>query len=234
MKHLGLLLMIVMLYSCGPQVRKITDTVKNEETFIAQMSRSQSSKIDRKDRSFGITIKNKSTEQGHIIFEINSTFPVTQQDFQDSAYIVMPSKHYAYPLSKKGENIKFKEKIDVISNTTKTNVDVKTENKTTPLMTTTTSDGVNTRSTDSKTETTTTTTTSTSTDTDVKSEILDKIKSERIIKIPNKVISECAKENKLIIRIYTQDMEDYWDLKFVDQDFSSILRVGAKQANFGN
>jgi hypothetical protein len=29
-------------------------------------------------------------------------------------------------------------------------------------------------------------------------------------------------------------MEDYWDLKFVDQDFSSILRVGAKQANFGN
>ncbi|MBK6497840.1 MAG: hypothetical protein IPG00_06585 [Saprospiraceae bacterium] len=125
MKHLGLLLMIVMLYSCGPQVRKITDTVKNEETFIAQMSRSQSSKIDRKYRSFGITIKNKSTEQGHIIFEINSTFPVTQQDFQDSAYIVMPSKHYTFPLSKKGENIKFKEKIDVISNTTKTNVDVK-------------------------------------------------------------------------------------------------------------
>ena len=234
MKHLGLLLMIVMLYSCGPQVRKITDTVKNEETFIAQMSRSQSSKIDRNDRSFDITIKNKSTEQGHIIFEINSTFPVTQQDFQDSAYIVMRSKHYAFPSSKKGENIKFKEKIDVISNTTKTNVDVKTENKTTPLMTTTTSDGVNTRSTDSKTETTTTTTTSTSTDTDVQSEILDKIKSERIIKIPNKVISECAKENKLIIRIYTQDMEDYWDLKFVDQDFSSILRVGAKQADFGN
>ena len=234
MKHLGLLLMIVMLYSCGPQVRKISDTVKNEETFIAQMSRSQSSKIDRKYRSFGITIKNKSTEQGHINFEINSTFPVTQQDFQDSAYIVMPSKHYTFPSSKKGENIKFKEKIDVISNTTKTNVDVKTENKTTPLLTTTTSDGVNTRSTDSKTETTTTTTTSTSTDTDVKSEILDKIKSERIIKIPNKVISECAKENKLIIRIYTQDMEDYWDLKFVDQDFSSILRVGAKQANFGN
>ncbi|MFZ1580902.1 MAG: hypothetical protein WAT26_07180, partial [Saprospiraceae bacterium] len=215
MKHLGLLLMIVMLYSCGPQVRKITDTVKNEETFIAQMSRSQSSKIDRNDRSFDITIKNKSTEKGHIIFEINSTFPVTQQDFQDSAYIVMRSKHYTFPSSKKGENIKFKEKIDVISNTTKTNVDVKTENKTTPLLTTTTSDGVNTRSTDSKTETTTTTTTSTSTDTDVKSEILDKIKSERIIKIPNKVISECAKENKLIIRIYTQDMEDYWDLKFV-------------------
>lgn len=234
MKHLGLLLMIVMLYSCGPQVRKISDTVKNEETFIAQMSRSQSSKIDRNDRSFDITIKNKSTEKGHIIFEINSTFPVTQQDFQDSAYIVMRSKHYTFPSSKKGENIKFKEKIDVISNTTKTNVDVKTENKTTPLLTTTTSDGVNTRSTDSKTETTTTTTTSTSTDTDVKSEILDKIKSERIIKIPNKVISECAKENKLIIRIYTQDMEDYWDLKFVDQDFSSILRVGAKQANFGN
>ena len=234
MKHLGLLLMIVMLYSCGPQVRKITDTVKNEETFIAQMSRSQSSKIDRKYRSFGITIKNKSTEQGHIIFEINSTFPVTQQDFQDSAYIVMRSKHYTFPSSKKGENIKFKEKIDVISNTTKTNVDVKTENKTTPLLTTTTSDGVNTRSTDSKTETTTTTTTSTSTDTDVKSEILDKIKSERIIKIPNKVISECAKENKLIIRIYTQDMEDYWDLKFVEQDFSSILRVVAKQADFGN
>ena len=102
------------------------------------------------------------------------------------------------------------------------------------MLTTTTSDGVNTRSTDSKTETTTTTTTSTSTDTDVKSEILDKIKSERIIKIPNKVISECAKENKLIIRIYTQDMEDYWDLKFVDQDFSSILRVVAKQADFGN
>lgn len=234
MKHLGLLLMIVMLYSCGPQVRKISDTVKNEETFIAQMSRSQSSKIDRNDRSFDITIKNKSTEKGHIIFEINSTFPVTQQDFQDSAYIVMRSKHYTFPSSKKGENIKFKEKIDVISNTTKTNVDVKTENKTTPLLTTTTSDGVNTRSTDSKTETTTTTTTSTSTDTDVKSEILDKIKSERIIKIPNKVISECAKENKLIIRIYTQDMEDYWDLKFVDQDFSSILRVVAKQADFGN
>ena len=234
MKHLGLLLMIVMLYSCGPQVRKISDTVKNEETFIAQMSRSQSSKIDRNDRSFDITIKNKSTEKGHIIFEINSTFPVTQQDFQDSAYIVMRSKHYTFPSSKKGENIKFKEKIDVISNTTKTNVDVKTENKTTPLLTTTTSDGVNTRSTDSKTETTTTTTTSTSTDTDVKSEILDKIKSERIIKIPNKVISECAKENKLIIRIYTQDMEDYWDLKFVEQDFSSILRVVAKQADFGN
>ena len=234
MKHLGLLLMIAMLYSCGPQVRKITDTVKNEETFIAQMSRSQSSKIDRNDRSFGITIKNKSTEQGHIIFEINSTFPVTQQDFQDSAYIVMRSKHYTFPSSKKGENIKFKEKIDVISNTTKTNVDVKTENKTTPLMTITTSDGVNTRSTDSKTETTTTTTTSTSTDTDVQSEILDKIKSERFIKIPNKIISECAKENKLIIRIYTQDMEDYWDLKFVDQDFSSILRVVAKQADFGN
>ena len=232
MKHLGLLLMIVMLYSCGPQVRKISDTVKNEETFIAQMSRSQSSKIDRNDRSFDITIKNKSTEKGHVIFEINSTFPVTQQDFQDSAYIVMRSKHYTFPSSKKGENIKFKEKIDVISNTTKTNVDVKTENKTTPLLTTTTSDGVNTRSTDSKTETTTTTTTSTSTDTDVKSEILDKIKSERIIKIPNKVISECAKENKLIIRIYTQDMEDYWDLKFVYQDFSSILRVGAKQADY--
>lgn len=230
MKFLLFALAITFIISCEyGYVKKIDDQVKNEVTYIWNSMKEKYSSIHSQNRTFHTTFIKKKSKPEIITVEINSTFPVTYKDYQDTVYVIMQNNVHRFPLQWKNNNIDFKEKKDIIDNYTTTNTDVKTENTTTinPI----TIDAENkTNDLKSTTNTTTTTTTKTDRSTTVHTDILNKIHSERFIELPIDKLPKSYLGFK--IRIYTVNDDDFWELNYSSYDYINIMNVANSKATY--
>ncbi len=208
------------LFACSPSVRKIDDKVKKEVTYLWTIQRSTSSKINRIHRYFNISVKKKESDIEFVYFNITSSFPITQPDYFDTAYIVLPNQNLNFELRKTLKNIQYQEKIDQITTTTNTKTDVKVENTTTTEAKKVAD--TETRNKETTTDTKTTSSTTTNTDVEVDSEILDKIKSERQIRVKTSDLKFALKSPSFKIRLYADNNEDFWDMILTTGDLKKL------------
>lgn len=213
--------LIIILTSCVPVVRKIHDEVRNVTTYQWSNSKYASSKINRISRSFSYSLSKEGINNRNLKWEIWSSFPVTQADYKDTAYIIT-NDTILKVLFIRLEDIKYQEQINNIQTTTATTTNVKTESVTTiePVKSST--------STENRSEkinnTNTTTSTSTNTDTKVDTEILDKVLSKRIIQAPdNEYFAKALRAPKTTIRVYNTN-NDFWDIKLLAEEKTQIAK----------
>ena len=232
MKYLVLALSITFIVSCEyGYVKRIDDRVKNEVTYIWNITKDKYSSIHSQNRTFNTSFVKKESRPEILTININSTFPVTYKDYQDTVYVIIQNRIHKFPLRWKDGNVAFKEKKDIINNYTTTNTDVKTQNTTvvTPVSNDTQNKSDQSNST---TNTTTTTTTKTDHSTSVQTDILDKISSERYIELPIEKLSKNYPGFK--IRIYSLKDDDFWELNYNNYDYANIMKVANSIASYPN
>ncbi len=211
--------LIIILTSCVPVVRKIHDEVRNVTTYQWSNSKYASSKINRISRSFSYSLSKEGINNRNLKWEIWSSFPVTQADYKNTAYIIT-NDTILKVLFIRLEDIKYQEQINNIQTTTATTTNVKTKSVTTiePVKSSTEnrSEKIN--------NTNTTTSTSTNTDTKVDTEILDKVLSKRIIQATdNEYFAKALRAPKTTIRVYNTN-NDFWDIKLLAEEKTQIAK----------
>src|SRR5690606_10556209 len=118
------------LSSCTNQVIKIEDRVRNNSSFQWDTKKFSLSKVNRINRAFHSFIRKNGTEPDQIIFQVNSNFPVIEADFLDTAFVIKSREHHNFPFNHWIDNIQYKEELKTINTTTRTDVQVTTENTT--------------------------------------------------------------------------------------------------------
>lgn len=213
--------LMIIFTSCVPLVRKIHDDVRNVTTYQWSNSKLTSSKINRISRSFTYSLNKEGIKNKNLKLEVLSSFPVTQAEYKDTAYIIT-NDTILKVLFIRLEDIKYQEQINNIQTTTATTTNVKTESVTTvePVKST--------ESTENRSEkinnTNTTTSTSTNTDTKVDTEILNKVLSKRIIQTnDNETFIKTLRGPKTTIRIYNVN-NDFWDIKLLAEEKAQIAK----------
>lgn len=223
MKLFLLLLSSIFIYSCTPLVRKIDDRIRNEVTYLWDVQKNSRSKINRVYRSFYFTVKKKESDEEYVYFNVTSSFPITHADYFDTAYIVLPNQSQSFLFVKTFQNIHYKEKIDEVSTTTNTKTKVDVESTTSTEQKDRGNRGSQTQ--EVTTDTKTTTSTTTDTDTQVNSEILDKVKSERQIKVRKNVLQNALRASSIKFRFYSDRDDDFWDIVFTQDDVKKMNQL---------
>ncbi len=209
--------------SCIPSSRlvNVSDNVRDVNVYRFSTSKTQMSRIDRQSRTFNLSIHKEGESNDDLVLKVESVFLITQNDYNDTAYmivnnVVVPA---AFPIQK---NLHFQEKLDNFTTNTQTNVTVSTDK-------TTETNPVEKNSNNGKSESTTTTTTdtktttSTSTDTDIRSQILDKTKSVRYLKL-REFVNNFSAVTHFKIRIYDTN-NDFWDVVFSSGDIDKLNKL---------
>jgi hypothetical protein len=214
--------LMIIFTSCVPLVRKIHDEVRNVTMYQWSNSKLTSSKINRISRSFTYSLNKEGINNKNLKLEVLSSFPVTQDDYQDTAYIITNDTILKVQFIRL-EDIKYQEQINNIQTTTATTTNVKTESVTSiePVKST--------ESTENRSEkiknTNTTTSTSTNTDTKVDTKILNKVLSKRIIQTnDNETFIKTLRAPKTTIRIYNTN-KDFWDIKLLAEEKAQIAKL---------
>lgn len=214
-------LLILSLNSCVPVVRKINDEVRNITIYQWSHSKYASSKINKISRSFKYILQKEGINNQGMTWHISSSFPVTQPDYKDTAYLITIDTILKIPFLRI-EDIKYQEQVNNIKTTTATTTNVKTESvtKVEPVKTNATTEN---RS-EKVNNTNTTTNTSTNTNTKVDTKILDKVLSKRLFQTTDiQTLIKALKSDKSNIRIYNQE-NDFWDIKLLPEEKGQILK----------
>jgi hypothetical protein len=217
------LLFFLGLSACSPLVRKIDDKVRNEVTYLWSTQRSLSSGIHKMNRYFHINVKKKQSVDDYIYINILSSYPITQPDYFDTVYLVLPNQNLPFPFKRVSENIQYREKINYIATSTNVNTAIKVENTTVTVPVENKTYQLSSQ--EQKTDTKTTTSTTTNSATKVTSEILDKIKSERQIIVNVNSLKYALKSPSFKIRLYTENDDDFWDIKFTGNDILKLNQL---------
>lgn len=214
-------LSLMILSSCTTQVIKIEDRVRKSSSYQWDTRKYSVSKINRTNRYFQIFIRKNGTDPDKIIFQVNSTFPVIEADFLDTAFVIKSREHHNFPFNHWMDNIQYKEELKTINTTTRTDVQVTTENttKVEPVKSVT----LETES-QKTTDTQTTTTSSTTSDTNVRSEILDKIHSKRYFSIDKQLLRTMLAQQYFKLRLYNLE-GDFWEIPFNEYEVRQILKI---------
>lgn len=208
---------MILSFSCVSPVKVFNDNVKKTTIYSWVQTKIVRSKMYNIQNNFTVDLKKYGKTDDRIVFQIESSYPVINAAYTDTAYFVIGGKIISIPFLSI-DDIRYKEQINSINSTTNTNVVVETNSSsnTEPVISSNTEN----RAAVVK-ETQTTTTSTTKTDTDVKTEILDKVYSKRVLMILPEDLRLVSKQFHAKLRIYNKK-NDYWDINFNTTDLEKI------------
>lgn len=204
--------------SCTPanSVKKVNDRAKNKHILTYTNQQSHKSNIYNVVRTFKFTLNRYSDNPDRVFLSIQSHYPITQPDYNDSIYMVFNKVTKGYMLNIVVENVQYQEQNNRIRSTnsietsTETRIEKGDSNKN-YTKERPNEDVVRTRTTESRTQV------------DVSSTILDKFYSHKQIEIPIADFKYFFNTETIYIQVY-DTTGDFWKIPIQ----ASILRQWRK------
>lgn len=192
--------------SCTPanSVKKVNDRAKNKHILTYTNQQSHKSNIYNVVRTFKFTLNRYSDNPDRVFLSIQSHYPITQPDYNDSIYMVFNKVTKGYMLNIVVENVQYQEQNNRIRSTnsietsTETRIEKGDSNKN-YTKERPNEDVVRTRTTESRTQV------------DVSSTILDKLYSHKQIEIPASDFKYFFNTETIYIQVY-DTAGDFWKI----------------------